>query len=68
MRARISKDGLFYIGEVYGILSYSFLGIPLPLPEQEGWKKVTKKCMTKLQAKEELKKWKEESYPEEFEL
>lgn len=68
MRARISKDGHYYFGEVYGSWCYKFYGIQIPLNEWEGWKKVTRKCLTVWQAKEELKKWKDKNFPDEFEI
>ena len=62
MKARIVKDGNFWIGEVYGI--WSMFGIY----EREGWGTVTPKCFTKLGAKLELMKWKREHIPDEFEI
>ena len=62
MKARIVKEGNFWIGEVYGI--WNMLGIY----EREGWRTVTPKCFTKAGAKWELMKWKRAHIPDEFEL
>ena len=62
MKARIIKEGSFWIGQVYG--RWNMLGIY----DREGWGTVTSKCFTKLGAKFELMKWKREHIPDEFEL
>ena len=62
MKARIVKDGNFWIGEVHGV--WSMFGIY----EIEGWGTVTPKCFTKAGAKLELMRWKREHVPDEFEL
>ena len=62
MKARIVKEGNFWIGEVYGI--WNMLGIY----DWEGWGKATPKCFTKVGAKWELMKWKRAHIPDEFEL
>ena len=53
MKARIVQSFGFYYGEVY-ISGY--------------WEKVTDPCYTKIGVRHLLKKWKENSYPEEFEI
>lgn len=63
MRARIVKDGNFWVGEVYGHWSMFF-----GLEERVGWDSVTSRCYTKMGAKYELMKWKKEHCGEEFEL
>lgn len=62
MKARIIKEGNFWMGQVYG--TRSMFGIC----EREGWGTVTSKCFTKLGAKFELMKWKREHIPDEFEI
>lgn len=61
MKARIVKDGNFWIGEVYG--TWSLFGI-----DRIGWGAATSKCFTKLGARIELMKWKREHCNEEFDL
>lgn len=63
MKARIVKDGNFWIGEVYGHWNMFF-----GLEERIGWGSVTSRCFTKFGAKLELMKWKREHIGEEFEL
>ena len=63
MKARIVKDGNFWVGEVYGDWNI-FLG----LEQIIGWMPVTSKCFTKIGARIELQNWKRENCPEEFEL
>ncbi len=63
MRARIIKDGNFWVGEVYGRWSMFF-----GLEERIGWGSVTSRCFTRLGAEWELRKWKREHCPEEFEI
>lgn len=63
MKARIVKEGNFWVGQVYGTWSYFF-----GLEERIGYGTVTPKCFTKLGAKLELMKWKKEHISEEFEL
>ena len=63
MRARIRKDGEFWVGEVYGTWS-----MMLGLYDRQGWGRVTSRCFTKIGAKLELYKWKREHCSEEFEL
>ena len=64
MKARIKKDNCgYYIGEVYSTWSNSLLG-----EKWKGWRKVTHSCITKFGAKRELQKWKEQNFPEEFEI
>lgn len=62
MKARIIKEGNFWIGQVYG--RWNMLGIC----DREGWGTVTSKCFTKLGAKLELTKWKRKHIPDEFEM
>lgn len=62
MKARIVKEGNFWIGEVYGI--WRAFGIY----DWEGWGKVTPNCFTKAGAKWELMKWKTKHVPDEFDL
>ena len=62
MKARIVKEGEFWVGQVYG--TWSMLGIC----EREEWGTVTSSCYTKLGAKLELMKWKREYIPDEFEI
>ena len=57
MKARVVKEGNFWIGEVYGIWNVFFGSY-----EREGWGTVTPKCFTKLGAKFELMKWKREQF------
>lgn len=63
MKARIVKEGNFWVGEVYGRWNMFF-----GLKERVGWGSVTSKCFTKIGAKLELQKWKREHCPDEFEL
>ena len=63
MKARIVKEGNFWVGQVYGAWAYFF-----SLEERIGWGTVTSKCLTKFGAKIELMKWKKEHISEEFEL
>ena len=64
MKARIiQNDCGYYVGEVYGDWSNSFLQT-----KWTGWNKVTNSCITKFGAKRELEKWKRNNYPEEFEI
>jgi len=63
MKARIVKDGNFWVGEVYGRWSILF-----GLNERIGWGSVTSRCFTKIGAKYELKKWKREHCSNEFEI
>lgn len=62
MKARIIKEGNFWIGEVYG--TWSMFG----LFERIGWGTVTGRCFTKIGAKMELMKWKREHCNDEFEI
>ena len=55
MKARIRKDGEFWIGEVYGTWSMMF-----GLYEREGWGRVTERCFTSWGAKYQLYKWEKE--------
>lgn len=63
MKARIVKDGDFWVGEVYGHWDMMF-----GLYERVGWGSVTSRCFTRLGAKCELMKWKKEHCGEEFEI
>lgn len=63
MKARIVKDGNFWVGEAYGTWSVMF-----GLYERVGWGTVTSRCLTKMGAKYELKKWKKEHCSTEFEI
>ena len=63
MKARIIKDGNYFVGEVYGRWTVFF-----GLEEKIGWGSVTRKCHTKFGAKRELKKWKKKHCGSEFEL
>lgn len=64
MKARIIKDiGDFYVGEVYATWSNWLLRI-----EWTGWRVVTSRCMTKLGARIELERWKQNNFPKEFEI
>lgn len=63
MKARIVKDGNFWVGEVYGTWSMMF-----GLYDRVGWGSVTSRCYTKMGAKYELMKWKKEHCPNEFEI
>lgn len=66
MKARLRKDGLFWIGEVYDTWEeYVYMRY---VGDWTGWNCVTSKCDTKDEAKKELNKWKEKNCPEEFEL
>lgn len=66
MRARIRKDGLFWVGEVYGTWDrYIYMRY---VGEWTGWNRVTSKCDTKWGARRELEKWKDKNCPDEFEL
>ena len=69
MKARIIKDGTFYIGQVYGTWTTYLIGVPVQ--ERTGWKTVTSKCCTEFGAKRELHNWKREQSSKkikEFEL
>lgn len=48
MKARIVKEGNFWVGEIYGRWSMFF-----GLEERTGWGAVTSKCFTKIGAKNE---------------
>ena len=63
MKARIVKDGSFWIGEVYGHWNMMF-----GLYKRVGWGTVTSRCYTQFLAKCELKKWKTEHCADEFEI
>lgn len=63
MKARIVRDGNFWVGEVYGRW-YMMLGIY----ERVGWGSVTGKCYTQWGARRELEKWKRKHCGKEFEL
>lgn len=63
MKARIVKDGNFWVGEVYGTWNVMF-----SLYGRVGWGSVTSRCLTKMGAKYELKKWKKEHCADEFEI
>ena len=64
MKARIIQDSCgYYVGEVYGTWENWLLDT-----KWTGWDKVTSRCITKWGAKRELKKWKRQNCPEEFEL
>ena len=63
MKARIVKDGNFWIGEVYGSWSMLF-----GLEEIIGWVPVTSNCFTKIGAWVELQNWKREHCSKEFKL
>lgn len=63
MKARIIKEGNFFVGQVYGRWSMFF-----GLDERTGWGTVTPKCFTRIGAKFELIKWKKEHISEEFEI
>lgn len=63
MKARIVKDGNFWVGEVYGNWSLFF-----GLEEITGWMPVTSRCFTKIGARLELQNWKREHCSKEFEL
>ena len=63
MKARIIKEGAFWVGQVYG----SWSGI-LGLYKREGWETMTGDCFTKTGAKIALLKWKREHVPDEFEI
>ena len=54
MKARIIKKGNFWVGEVYG--TWSMMG----LFDRVGWGLVTDRCYTRLGAKLQLMKWKQE--------
>lgn len=62
MRARIRKEGNFWIGEVYGNWTILFFH------HYTGWISVTPNCFTKLGAKYELRKWIKENVPEEYDI
>lgn len=64
MRARIIKEGNFWIGEVYGDWEIHIYGIPIK--EKTCWNKVTGKCFTKIGAEIELRKWKLLNCPKEL--
>lgn len=63
MKARIVKEGNFWVGQVY-CKWVSFINNT----ERIGWGTVTPKRFTKFGAKIELMKWKKEHISEEFEL
>ena len=63
MKARIVKDGNFWVGEVYGHWNVMF-----GLYERVGWGSVTSRCFTKIGAKYELMKRKKEHCAKEFEI
>lgn len=63
MKARIVKDGNFWVGEVYGHWNMMF-----GLYEKVGWGSVTSRCYTRFGAKLELMKWKREHCGNEFEI
>lgn len=61
MRARVRRDGTWWIGEVYGTWENWFFGT------YTGWNKVTGRCYTKIGAKIQLDIWASKQ-AEEFEL
>lgn len=61
MKVRIVKPQGMYYGEVYG----TWTGL---LGESVGWRRVTPPCITEWGAKLELKRWKKENCPTEFEI
>lgn len=63
MKARIVKEGTFYIGQVYGTWNNILFGTT-----STGWRSVTGKCCTKWGVQFELEKWKEKNCPDTFEL
>lgn len=64
MKARIIRDSTgYYIGEVYGTWTNVWTKV-----KWTGWKSVTDSCITKFGAKLELKRWKQENDPDEFEI
>ena len=66
MKARIVKEGNFWIGEVYGDWEVQVYGIPIK--QKICWNKVTEKCLSKLGAEIALKKWKILNCPKELEI
>ena len=66
MKARIVKDGNFWIGEVYGKWKRFIMGVPMD--EWTGWNTVTSRCFTKTGARLELMNWKHQNCGEKFEL
>lgn len=66
MKARIVKDGNFWIGKVYGKWIRCMMGVPMG--EWEGWNTVTSRCFTKAGARLELMNWKSQNCGEEFEI
>lgn len=63
MKARLKKIGPWWYGQVYATWC-SFIR----QTTWTGWQIVTDNCYTKMGAKFELKKWKDENAPEEFEI
>lgn len=69
MKARIVKDGGFWVGEVGLWVNMVDIGRGILEPyETLRWKSITKRCHTKFGAKMELMKWKREHTIKEFEL
>lgn len=66
MRARIIKQGTFYVGQVYGTWQRYMLGVYVG--EWTGWKSVTENCLTSLGARNALNNWKRKQRSKEFEL
>ena len=62
MKARITRNGGWYVGEVYGTWENWLLGT-----KWTGWRKVAE-CMTEWGVRRELQKWKEKNCPDTFEL
>lgn len=63
MKARLKQIGPWWYGQVYATW-YCFI----TQSKWTGWQSVTNNCYTKLGAKIELKKWKDENNPDEFNL
>ena len=66
IRAKVVKEGNFWVGKVYGHVTTTVLGIPIS--ERKGWGTVTDRCYTKLGAIAALKIWKLTNCEQEIDL
>ena len=66
LKAKVAKEGNFWVGQVYGHVTTTFLGIPMG--ERTGWCTVTDRCFTKIGAIAALKIWKLTNCEQEIDL